>query len=133
MSNLDKIKVKKTKEIENKLGNIIKYFDNENEFFKGFGEVYFSEIKKNKVKGWNSHKKYQSVIMVINGNVSFTFMSHDEKKKKNITVSRASPKIIIVPNNVWYKFTSISRLSMIVCLINKKHNQNEIRKKNLSF
>jgi len=132
MSNLNKIKVIKTQEIANNLGNIIKYFDNKNKFFKGFGEVYFSEIKKNKVKGWNLHKKFQSVVMVVNGHVRFTFMSYEEKKKKKITLSRANPKIIIIPNNVWYKFTSITRLSTIACLINKKHNPNETRKKNLT-
>ena len=41
---------------KNKKGSIIKYIDKKNNFFKSFGEIYFSEIKANKTKGWNLHK-----------------------------------------------------------------------------
>ena len=36
----------KNKIIKNKKGSIIKFVNKKNKFFKSFGEIYFSEIKK---------------------------------------------------------------------------------------
>ena len=54
---IKKIKVFKLKKIKNNLGNITKFINKNDKFFKKFGEVYFSDIKKDKEKGWNLHKK----------------------------------------------------------------------------
>ena len=58
------INFEKNKIIKNPKGNIIKYLSKKDKIYKGFGEVYFSEIKKNKIKGWNLHKKYTCIITV---------------------------------------------------------------------
>ena len=52
----NKIKIFKSKISHNKKGDIIKYLSKNDRFFKKFGEVYFTEIKKGKTKGWNYHK-----------------------------------------------------------------------------
>ena len=86
------VKVEKNKIIKNQKENIIKYLSKKDKIYKGFGEVYFSEIKKNKIKGWNLHKKYTCIITVPVGNVEFTVLSNkntlfrrriDSKKKNN--------------------------------------------------
>ena len=52
------VRVLKNKNIYNKKGSIIKFINNREKNFKRFGEIYFSEIKLKKIKGWNYHKKY---------------------------------------------------------------------------
>ena len=75
------IKIFKNKVIKNNKGNITKFVTKKSKFFSGFGEVYFSELKKNKSKGWNIHLKNQCILTVIQGDVKFTF--YNPKKKKN--------------------------------------------------
>ena len=69
------IKLIKNKIIKNKKGEIIKFINKNNKYFSGFGEVYFSEIKKNKIKGWNIHYKYKCILTVPFGNVEFSFFN----------------------------------------------------------
>ena len=59
---INKIRVVKLKKFNNSIGDTMKYLSKKNSFFKGFGETYFSEIKKNKIKGWNYHKKNNCII-----------------------------------------------------------------------
>ena len=40
------VKLKKIKIIKNKKGNIIKFLNFKKNFFKNYGEIYFSEVKK---------------------------------------------------------------------------------------
>jgi hypothetical protein len=54
---ISKIKVIKLQRFNNRIGDTMKYLSKKSSFFKGFGEVYFSEIKKNKIKGWIYHKR----------------------------------------------------------------------------
>ena len=50
------IKFLNSKIISNNKGNIIKIINKNNKEFIKFGELYFSEIKKSYIKGWNLHK-----------------------------------------------------------------------------
>ena len=50
------VKISRCNLIKNKKGNIIKFISKDNKLLSKFGEIYFSEIKKGKVKGWNYHK-----------------------------------------------------------------------------
>ena len=59
INGLKKINIKIFK---NKKGDLIKYLSSKDRFFKKFGEIYFSEIKKGQVKGWNLHKRYKCKI-----------------------------------------------------------------------
>ena len=51
---LKKIKIKI---INNKKGDILKFISKKSNFFKSFGEIYFTEINYKQTKGWNLHKK----------------------------------------------------------------------------
>ena len=61
---LNKIKITPLKIYKNVKGDILKYINKKNKYLRAFGEIYFTEIKKNKTKGWNFHKKNQCLITV---------------------------------------------------------------------
>ena len=61
----------KRKVIGNNKGDILKFLSRQDSFFKKFGEIYFTEIFKNKVKGWNYHKKNNCLLSVPYGKVQF--------------------------------------------------------------
>ncbi len=48
---LNKIKIIKLKKNFNSKGDILKYLTKSNRYLRSFGETYFTEIKKNKIKG----------------------------------------------------------------------------------
>ena len=56
------IKIINNKIIKNPKGDIIKFLNRKSKLFSRFGEVYFSEIKKNKTKGWNIHFKSKCIV-----------------------------------------------------------------------
>ncbi len=72
-------KTYKNKILKTKIGKLIKYVNFKSKFYKKFGEIYFNQITKSKIKNdWILHKKYQCLILVISGIVKFTLK---EKKK----------------------------------------------------
>jgi dTDP-4-dehydrorhamnose 3,5-epimerase len=122
---VSKIKVLKLKKFNNPIGDTMKYLSRKSSFFKGFGEVYFSEIKKNKIKGWNYHKKYWCLLCVPFGKVKFNFKNQLNSKVKSITIGKKNYSVIIVPPKIYFSFKSEVANSLVVNTINGVHNENE--------
>ena len=122
---VSKIKVIKLKKFNNPIGDTMKYLSKKSSFFKGFGEVYFSEIKKNKIKGWNYHKKYWCLLCVPFGKVKFNFKNQLNSKVKSITIGKKNYSVIIVPPKIYFSFKSEVANSLVVNTINGVHNENE--------
>ena len=78
---LNKIKTVKLKIVKNSKGDILKYLSKDSNYFKKFGETYFTEIKFKEKKGWNFHKSSQSLFSVPVGKVKFTFAEKINRKK----------------------------------------------------
>tara|TARA_B100001109_G_C18660320_1_gene379173 strand:- start:235 stop:663 length:429 start_codon:yes stop_codon:yes gene_type:complete len=121
--------------IKNKKGDIIKYLSKKNPYFKAFGEVYFTEIYKNKVKGWNYHKKNHCIFCVPQGKVEFFFIDGRKKsktylKEEKITAGKKRPYLIKVPPKIWISFKSKEKISLIANLMERPHSKNEALKSN---
>ena len=126
--NLNKIKKIKLKIANNSKGDILKYLTRKNKYLKKFGEVYFTEIKKNKTKGWNYHKKCWCLLAVPFGRVKFTFAKNINSKKRIIIIGKKNYFMIVVPPRIWFSFKSLTKLSLVVNTINEVHNNNETLK-----
>ena len=122
------LKILKLKKIQNSLGDITKYISKKDKFYKKFGEIYFNEIKKGEIKGWNYHKKNQCIITVPVGKVKFKFTNKIGGKVKIITIGRENYKAIVIPPKVWFSFTSEKKYSLLVNLIDNKHSKKETLK-----
>ena len=125
---LSKIKIIKLKVSTNPKGDVLKYLTRKNKYLKKFGEVYFTEIKKNMVKGWNFHKKCWCLLAVPYGKVKFTFAKNINSKKKIIIIGKKNYSIIVVPPRIWFNFMSIEKISLVVNTLNHVHNKNETLK-----
>ena len=130
-----KIRITKGKIIKNKKGDIKKFITKNSPEYKGFGECYFSEIKKNTVKGWKKNKTTHQMISVILGKVEFHLID-DRKKKireiKYILDEKKNYKKIIIPKNVWYAFKGIaSKKSILFNFLNVEHKNTKTISKNL--
>ena len=125
---LSKIKTIKLKISTNPKGDVLKYLTSKNKYFKKFGEAYFTEIKKNKIKGWNFHKKCWCLLAVPYGKVKFTFAENINSKKKTIIIGKKNYSLIVVPPRIWFNFMSIKKISLVVNTLNHVHNKNETLK-----
>ena len=125
---LNKIIKISLKKIVTKEGDIIKYIDREKKYFNKFCEIYFSKIKKGHVKGWNLHKKTQCYLTVPYGSISFVFKDLNMTKYKKIKINDANPQLLIIPKNIWFKFWTSKKFSILANLIEIKHNRKETRK-----
>ena len=122
--------------INNRKGNVIKFLSKKSTFFKGFGEVYFTEILKNKVKGWNYHKKNHCILCVPQGRVEFLFIDGRKNsktyfKEDRVIIGKKRPYIIKVPPKVWISFKSKEKNSLVVNFMERPHSKNEAIKSNL--
>ena len=118
-------KIIKNKIIRNKKGSIIKFLKKNDKFFKSFGEVYFSEIKKNKIKGWNYHKKFTCIISVPSGKVEFKIVDQNQKLIKKIITKKET---LIIPPKNWFSFKSLANNSTLINFLNGLHSDNETKK-----
>tara|TARA_Y100001970_G_scaffold171091_1_gene209148 strand:- start:505 stop:900 length:396 start_codon:yes stop_codon:yes gene_type:complete len=125
---LNKIKIIKLKKNFNSKGDILKYLTKSNKYLRSFGETYFTEIKKNKIKGWNYHKKCWCLLAVPYGKVMFTFAEKIESKKRSIIIGKKNYNMIVVPPRFWFKFVSLDKISIVANTIDKIHNKNETLK-----
>lgn len=115
------IKKIKIRIIKNVKGNIIKFFNFNQKFLKKYGEIYFSEVKKNKFKGWKYHEKKNQIMTICSGTVEFSFKKKVNGKIKKIKLSY--PKnlhAIYIPKKTFYSFKCLSKQNvMIVNLVDE--------------
>ena len=121
--NIKNIKVINASIINNNKGDILKFVNKNDKFFKGFGEIYFSEIKKNKIKGWNYHKKNHCLFSVPFGKVIFYFKKKNKTKK--VTIGKDKYQLILLPPKIWFSFTSLTKLSIVANIIKTPHDNKE--------
>ena len=127
---INRIKVIKLQKFNNPIGDTMKYLSKKSSFFRAFGEVYFSEIKKNKIKGWIYHKKYWCILCVPFGQVKFNFNKNLDQntKAKTITLGKKKYSTILVPPKIYFSFKSNVAISLVVNTINGVHAENETKK-----
>ena len=94
MKNLKKnIYFKKLKKFNNPKGNVLMCYKEKilDQKIK-IKEIYFTEIKYNKVKGWIKHNKISCNLIVPIGKVKFLFLSKKNKKKKSLSEKKIIKK-----------------------------------------
>ena len=123
-----RLKIYDLKIIKNSKGDIKKYLNSR--ILKNFkiSEIYFSEVKKNKTKGWNYHKKATCLLSVASGTVRFKIKNNNFKLVKIISISKKNHKCIQIPPKMWFSFKGMSKNSVVINSINLEHDKNETKK-----
>ena len=115
-------------------GNVMHFLKKNDKSFRGFGEVYFSWILKNKIKGWKKQKKNTMNLIVPVGKVKFVFFKDEILRGFfSIIIGENNYKRITVPPNLWYGFKNLDKKkSLIVNLVDNEHNPTDIENKALN-
>ena len=123
-------KTKDLKRIKNTKGDILHYIKRKWSIVPNIQEIYFSYIKKNKVKGWIKHKKNICLISVPRGKVFIELKKEDERSLKKIKLESSNPKLLIIYPNTWYAITNLGNTdALIVNAMNGLHKKSEYTKK----
>ena len=124
------------KQINNPKGKILHAIKKDDDGFISFGEVYFSTVNQNQIKGWNKHMKMTLNLVVPVGKV--LFIIHDSNNSKNsnffeIYLSQDNYQRLTIPPNLWIAFKGIDKEpNLIMNLSNLEHDPDELVKKDLN-
>lgn len=126
------------KVITSEEGSVFHFIKNSDSGFKNFGEVYFSSVKKDKIKAWKLHKKMTLNLVVPVGRVLFHFIdgrvdSMDFNKLQTIVLSQNPYFRVTVPPMFWFGFKGLSSgLNLISNQADVEHDPNEVIRKPLN-
>jgi dTDP-4-dehydrorhamnose 3,5-epimerase len=106
--------------------------------FVDFGEVYFSFINKDAIKGWKLHKKMTLNLIAPIGEIKFNFIdSRPDSKTYNslfeINLSEKDYCRLTVPPNIWFAFKGVGEgINMLTNIADISHDPNEVLRKELN-
>jgi dTDP-4-dehydrorhamnose 3,5-epimerase len=129
------IEIKKLRKIPDERGTIYHMLRNDDEFFKTFGEIYFSTVHPQVVKGWHLHTLMTLNYAVIDGMIKLVL--YDERKDSEtqgnimeIFVGEENYMLIKIPPHIWNGFKGIGEKKAIVANFSSiAHDPKEIFRK----
>lgn len=109
-------------------GNLYHGLKESDDGYDKFGEVYFSSIKKNKIKAWKMHTKMKMNLIVMSGEIRFNFidLSKNIIERYEINLSINNYKRITVNPGLVFGFKGISDNNILVNIANIAHDDNEV-------
>jgi dTDP-4-dehydrorhamnose 3,5-epimerase len=135
---IEGVKTLPLKIIEDERGAVLHMLRCDHPVFSGFGEVYFSEVKANVIKGWKLHKEMTQRFSVPVGRVKFVVYDNRETSKtfgcfSEYELGRPDDyQLLIVPAGVWYGFKGLGHdVSLIANCADRPHSLDECEHKDL--
>lgn len=93
--------------------------------YRGFGEVYFSGVAPDTVKGWKMHRRMNMNIIGISGDTRFLFLDRAGGRRVEVTGESRSCRLF-VPAGIWFAFKASSNGgSVILNFSDIKHDPEE--------
>ena len=131
-------KISELKVISDKRGKIMHMMRTDSPVFKKFGEIYFSTIYKNIIKGWHLHLTSTLNYACIKGKVKLVlFDDRKNSKSKNqyqeIILTPEKYFLVTIPPNIWNGFKGIdTEESIIANCLDNPHDEKEMVRKDIS-
>tara|TARA_X000000950_G_C13879722_1_gene646388 strand:- start:1894 stop:2328 length:435 start_codon:yes stop_codon:yes gene_type:complete len=129
------VKVLDLKIISDKRGKIMHMMRTDSPSFKKFGEIYFSTIYQNVIKGWHLHQKSTLNYACIKGKVKLVLFDKRENSKsfnkfQEIILSPNKYFLVSIPPNIWNGFKGLdSGESIIANCLDNPHDEKEMFRK----
>lgn len=119
------------RQIIDERGRVMHMLQNNNPLFKGFGEVYFSEVLPGIIKAWKLHNQSTQLFAVPVGQIRLVLYdnrpnSPSKGNTQEIITGRDNYQLIQIPPNIWYGYTCIGDVPALVAnVIDSPYDQNE--------
>lgn len=128
---MDGIILTPLKQIHNPKGDVLHAIKKSDIGFDGFGEVYFSQIYKNNIKGWKKHTKTTLNIVVPTGKIKFVIYDDDTKEFFTVTLSKRKYLRLSIRAGLWVAFKGINTDNMLLNMTSIEHDPSESISKDL--
>tara|TARA_B100000212_G_scaffold334187_1_gene304549 strand:- start:1686 stop:2069 length:384 start_codon:yes stop_codon:yes gene_type:complete len=115
--------------IKNDKGNIFKFadVDNYSDFING--EIYFSEVNPNTSKPWRRHKRINTVIGVVSGEINIKIRSDNSNQLISKKLSLKNSTLIKIKFGTWYAFENQKNIPcLLFAMLDKKHDDGEVER-----
>ena len=99
--------------------------------YSGFGEAYFSSIKKGEVKGWKKHTEMTMNIIVPVGEIEFVIFDDRTEAFEVVTLSRTNYQRLTVRPELWMAFRGLGNDNLLLNLASLEHHPDEATNKTL--
>ena len=125
---IDGVIIKPLKKIADERGTILKMQQGNDSEFKGFGEIYFSTVYPDVVKGWHLHENAILNYAVIRGMIKLVLYDTRTNSVTNgelqeLYIGEQNYCLVQIPCGVWNGFKCVGTKSAIVAdLINISHD-----------
>lgn len=135
LSKLDKMKSlgilkHKLQTIDNENGVIMHGLKKSDKEFRGFGEIYFSQVEYKKIKAWKRHKRMTMNLIVPVGRVKFVFYNEDNKIFEEHTIGEKNYYRLTIDPLLWFGFKGMKEGKNIVMnFANIEHDPIEVERK----
>jgi len=132
---IDGIKITPLKQIEDERGKVMHMLRNDSKSFSKFGEIYFSTVHPNKVKGWHLHGKMTLNYAVVLGEIKLVLYdarpdSKTKGKVQEFFLSQKNYKLVSVPPLIWNGFMGIgSETAIVANCADLPYDDTEIKRK----
>ena len=116
-------------------GGILKAMSRGSEHYCGFGELYFSELEGGVFRGWKTHTRSTSFILVLGGEASFHFVFSDKDCETiHLGMSTREPVALRIPRGLTFGFRAIGNRNLLVCnLASETYDPEEALRPPLNF
>ena len=131
---IDGVVITPLKQILDERGKIMHMMSSKSKVFKQFGEIYFSCIYPDVIKGWHIHKKMILNYAVPHGNIKFVLYDDRDKSStkgevQEIFLGPDNYCLVTVPPMIWNGFKGIGNEMAIVANCSSiSHDPDEIER-----
>jgi CDP-glucose 4,6-dehydratase len=120
------------KKIVNQEGTVMHMLRKDNDFFKEFGEIYFSVVFPGAIKAWRMHKEMTVNLAAVQGNMQLVMLDKRENsptkgKIKEVTLGEENYCLITIPPGIAYGFRGTGNENvMLANCATQPHDDNEV-------
>ncbi|MES2588751.1 MAG: dTDP-4-dehydrorhamnose 3,5-epimerase family protein [Bacteroidota bacterium] len=130
VNQIDGVVLTPLKIIPNPKGDILHALKQSDSSFNEFGEVYFSFIHRDEIKGWKKHTKMTLNIVVPIGEIQF-FVYDDREQSEtkgkmfNVKLSKNNYQRLSLSPGLWMAFKGLESDNMLMNFADIEHDSEE--------
>lgn len=131
---IDGVKITPLKQIIDERGKVMHMLRSDSDVFQSFGEIYFSCVYPQAIKGWHIHKKMTLNYAVPHGSIKFVLYDNrpDSPTKGEIQEIFLGPDnycLVTVPPMIWNGFKGIGdEMAIVANCSSIPHSPDEIER-----
>lgn len=132
---IEGVRIQALRQIPDERGKIMHMMRCDQDGFKSFGEIYFSCVFPNVIKGWHIHTKMTLNYAVPHGHIKLVLFddrpgSKTEGQLQEIFLGPDNYQLVTIPPKVWNGFKGIGTVPAIVANCSDiPHDPEEIHRK----